>query len=72
MKISRKSLGDEVYTRLLESIMSGEFPAGAALREEKVCEQLGVSRTPLREAMIRLTREGLLETPGRVDRAYEE
>jgi len=61
VSISRKSLADEVYNALLGKIMRGELPQGSRLCEERLCESLGVSRTPLREAMIRLVREGALE-----------
>jgi DNA-binding GntR family transcriptional regulator len=42
-------------------ILSGELPPGAKLREVKLCEQLGVSRTPVREAFRTLSAEGLVE-----------
>ena len=61
MRISRKSLADEVYKTLLGQVMDGRLPSGSRLCEERLCESLGVSRTPLREAMIRLVREGALE-----------
>ncbi len=61
MKIQRRSLGEEVYKRLLRLILDGDVPAGKWMREEKLCEKLGVSRTPLREALIRLVQEGILE-----------
>lgn len=61
MRIPRKPLAEEAYKRLLNGVMSGRFPPGGRMREERLCRMLGVSRTPLREAMIRLTREGLLE-----------
>ena len=61
MRLQRKPLGEEVYKRLLGNIMSGKLPAGSRLCEEKLGKSLGVSRTPLREAMSRLAREGALE-----------
>ena len=61
MKIIRKTLGEEIYRSLLDELMSGALPGGSRLCEEKICKQLGVSRTPLREALIRLLREGILE-----------
>ncbi len=61
MRIARRPLADEIYKRLLDEIMDGRLPAGSRLCEERLCERLGVSRTPLREAMIRLVREGALE-----------
>lgn len=50
----------EAASRLRERIQSGELPPGARLREVQLCEQLGVSRTPLREALRTLAAEGLV------------
>ncbi|HCE42784.1 MAG TPA: hypothetical protein DET40_04490 [Lentisphaeria bacterium] len=61
MKIQHRSLGEEVYRRLLRLILDGKIPVGKWMREEKLCDELGVSRTPLREALIRLVQEGVLE-----------
>jgi DNA-binding GntR family transcriptional regulator len=47
-------------SRLRAMITSGELPPGARLREVQLCEQLGVSRTPLREALRTLAAEGLV------------
>ena len=44
-----------------ELILRGEFPAGARLGEVELAERLGVSRTPVREALGRLAAEGLVE-----------
>ena len=49
-----------------EFILRGELPAGARLGEAELAERLGVSRTPVREALTRLAAEGLVEiTPNR-------
>lgn len=54
-----------VYNTIRQRIFSGEYAPGAQLTEEQLCEDLGVSRTPVREAIRRLTSEALLETtPG--------
>jgi DNA-binding GntR family transcriptional regulator len=50
----------EAASRLREQIQSGELPPGTRLREVQLCEQLGVSRTPLREALRTLAAEGLV------------
>lgn len=42
-------------------VLNGTYPAGARLRETELAERLGLSRTPLRQAMDRLVDEGLLE-----------
>lgn len=54
-------LGDEVYTRLGEAILDGTLAPGARLRDHELAEWLGVSRTPVREALQRLERVGLVE-----------
>lgn len=52
---------DLVHDRLRGSILRGEFKPGEELQQVPLAEQLGVSRTPLREAFRLLQREGLLE-----------
>lgn len=54
-------LGDEVYTLLGEAILDGRLEAGERLRDQELAERLGVSRTPVREALQRLARAGLVE-----------
>jgi DNA-binding GntR family transcriptional regulator len=56
-----RSVVDRVHEELLERIVAGELPPGARLRQEALAEELGVSRTPLREALARLVSEGLVE-----------
>ncbi|TFZ07813.1 GntR family transcriptional regulator [Ramlibacter humi] len=51
--------------RLREMILAGELPGGSRIAELTVVEMLGVSRTPIRAALMRLEQEGLLEAlPG--------
>ena len=47
--------------RLREMILAGELPGGARITELAIVEKLGVSRTPIRAALMRLEQEGLLE-----------
>jgi DNA-binding GntR family transcriptional regulator len=54
-------LGDEVYSALGEAILSGALRPGEQLRDQDLAERLGVSRTPVREALQRLERIGLVE-----------
>lgn len=54
------TLGQSVYFRLREMILSAELAAGTRVQEVMIAEQFGVSRTPVREAIGRLTAEGLL------------
>ena len=54
-------LGDEVYALLGEAILDGRLAPGERLRDHELAEWLGVSRTPVREALQRLERTGLVE-----------
>jgi GntR family transcriptional regulator of vanillate catabolism len=47
--------------RLREMILAGELPSGARIAELAIVEKLGVSRTPIRAALMRLEQEGLLQ-----------
>ncbi|KQR07162.1 GntR family transcriptional regulator [Deinococcus sp. Leaf326] len=53
---------DEVYSQLSAWIINGTLQPEEALRDQDIAEQLGVSRTPVREALRRLEDEGLVET----------
>jgi DNA-binding GntR family transcriptional regulator len=55
-----KSLRDQVYGKLKDSILKGTFEAQKRLIEEKLATQLGTSRTPVREAIQKLEKEGLV------------
>lgn len=59
--IARVSLHDAILDRLRDMIISGELEPGAKINEAQVCALLGVSRTPLREALKFLASEGLVE-----------
>ena len=61
-----RDLRGEVYKILRKGITSGELEPGMRLKEVDLVERLGVSRTPIREALNQLSREGLVEiTPRR-------
>jgi DNA-binding GntR family transcriptional regulator len=51
---------DRVYRYLRQSIVTGDLRAGSRLVEERLSEELNVSRTPVREALQRLTSDGLV------------
>src|SRR5262249_13409001 len=55
------TLSDEVFQALVKAILSGEVEPGARLDEPSICRKFGVSRTPIREALRRLSGTGLVE-----------
>lgn len=57
----RAALGDEVYSILGRAILDGRLQPGERLRDVDLAERLGVSRTPVREALQRLERFGVVE-----------
>ncbi len=59
------SLADQVFEKLENDIIHGIYPRGEILTELKLVEQLGVSRTPIREALRRLEQERLIEDTGK-------
>lgn len=56
------SLADQVFEELERDILSGAFERGEILTEIKLSERLGVSRTPIREALRRLEQEHIIES----------
>jgi DNA-binding GntR family transcriptional regulator len=58
--IARTSLADTVYQHILEAILSGGLPAGTELSEVALAAELGVSRTPVHEALRRLAADELV------------
>ncbi|MEX2214502.1 MAG: GntR family transcriptional regulator [Phycisphaeraceae bacterium] len=64
--LTRLTLADSVYESLLESIVAGRIRSGQVLTTVALAQQLHVSRTPVAEALLRLTADGLVEQlPGR-------
>jgi len=59
------SLADQVFDRLESDILTGVYQRGEILTEIRLCEALGVSRTPVREALKRLEQERLIQDCGR-------
>ena len=55
-------LSENVYNALSEAIVEGKLPPGERLRETQMAEALGVSRTPVREAFLRLKQQRLLRS----------
>lgn len=63
--VERPRLSDAAYERLKDAIVRGELPPGARIRDAEIAERLGLSRTPVREALTRLVDTGLVEAkPG--------
>jgi DNA-binding GntR family transcriptional regulator len=60
--IHRSPLRDEVYRQILDGVHRGDPTPGSRLRDTALATRLGVSRTPVREALIRLAREGVLDS----------
>lgn len=56
-----RSIGEMVYEVLREAILSGAFSPGERLRQEALATAIGVSRLPVRAALLRLDAEGLVE-----------
>lgn len=59
--VGRQSLGDRVGESVRDMIVRGVLPAGERVNEVHLAEALGVSRTPVREALRRLCADGTLE-----------
>jgi len=57
-RLRRQSSADQVAAHVRQSIMAGELRRGDRLRQDEIAEELGVSRIPIREAIIALDREG--------------
>jgi DNA-binding GntR family transcriptional regulator len=61
----RVNLAEEVATLVRDMILDGRLPAGERINEVRLAAQIGVSRTPLREALSRLVNEGALRVEPR-------
>jgi len=59
--LEKKSLRDEVFEHLHAKIIAGKYAPGEWLRQEDISKQLGVSQTPVREALDQLVSAGLTE-----------
>src|SRR5262245_51803216 len=60
--LERELLRDRAYLQLRDAIVDGTLEPGERLRDQELCEWLGLSRTPVREALGRLELDGLVET----------
>ncbi len=59
------SLADQVFENLENDILSGKYARGELLTESKLSVTMGVSRTPIREALRRLSQEHIIEETGK-------
>jgi len=59
--LKRQRLVDDAAQMLREAILDGRMAGGARLLQTDLADQLGISRTPIREALVRLKAEGLVE-----------
>jgi DNA-binding GntR family transcriptional regulator len=60
--VEQRSQSDLAYARILERIVRLEMPPGSVVNEAKLREELGIGRTPIREALQRLGRENLVRS----------
>ncbi len=60
LEVRSASLAEQAYERLRGLILDRKISGGSPLQEGKLAEDLGISRTPMREALVRLAGEGLL------------
>jgi DNA-binding GntR family transcriptional regulator len=58
----RELARDRAYLAIRDAIVDGTLPPGEQIRDQDLCRQLGLSRTPVREALARLEADGLVET----------
>ena len=62
---ARRRLADEVYDELIDAIMRREIGPDDVLVQEKLAAEMQISRTPVREALMRLEQEGVLQVSSR-------
>ena len=62
---ARRRLADEVYDELVEAIIRRDIGLDDTLVQEKLASEMQISRTPVREALMRLAQEGVLEVSSR-------
>ncbi len=62
---ARRRLADKVYDELIDAIMRREIGYDDRLVQEKLADEMDISRTPIREALMRLEQEGVLEVSNR-------
>ncbi|WP_143750790.1 GntR family transcriptional regulator [Clostridium merdae] len=58
----RRPFSEIIYSALRDAIIDGTFPLGERINEKSLADQLNISRTPVRRAIDRLNKEGLVES----------
>ena len=61
LRPARLTRGAEAYTVLRRRILDNVYPPGHQVLENELAQELGISRTPMRETLMRLANEGLIE-----------
>lgn len=64
-RLDVRPLADQAHSELRRLILAGDLALGQAVAEDTLAARLGISRTPVREALRRLAEEGLIEAGGR-------
>ncbi|MBC7238582.1 MAG: GntR family transcriptional regulator, partial [Chloroflexi bacterium] len=59
-RADRSLLSAQVVREIRRAILSGALPPGARVVEAEIAQQMGISRSPVREAMVQLEHEGLI------------
>ncbi|MDQ4051997.1 MAG: GntR family transcriptional regulator [Actinomycetota bacterium] len=59
------TLADSAYQRISDALLAGTIEPGSRLVMDQLAQELDISRTPVRDALLRLEREGLIEPSGR-------
>ncbi|KTR02092.1 hypothetical protein NS184_16870 [Curtobacterium luteum] len=63
--ISTAAASDRAYDHVKRAVIRGDLPGGTAISENALCQEIGVSRTPVHEAFLRLAAEGLITLESR-------
>jgi DNA-binding GntR family transcriptional regulator len=58
---ARQSLADDTYLKIRDALLSGEFEPGQRLSEPELALKFNISRSPIREALVRLEHEGFID-----------
>ena len=61
---TRPRLADEVYRQVLDAVLAGDLRPGERIVQDRIAQEINVSRTPVREALLHLEQEGILARAG--------